>query len=146
MGNELDLDDCASQSPLARKQLADLRELIASMEHHGARLEAALIGGCAPIDICVVAAWMNAELSEGQAARALGLDRLSARILRDKIVAVGIEVFALVNLGGTPESARDAIMAYAARQEPQRVCAHCNTQIIPAGLTECPKCDKPVMP
>lgn len=29
---------------------------------------------------------------------------------------------------------------------PQRVCAHCETQIIPSNLTECPKCDKPVMP
>lgn len=103
-------------------------------------------GGYTLIDACVVAAWMGAELSGGQAMRALGLDRLSARILRDKIVAIGIETFALVQIGDSPESARDAIMAYAARQEPQRVCAHCNTQIIPAGLTECPKCDKPVMP
>lgn len=34
----------------------------------------------------------------------------------------------------------------AAGGESQRVCAHCQTQIIPSGLTECPKCDKPVMP
>lgn len=103
-------------------------------------------GGYTLIDACVVAAWMNAELSEGQAMRALGLDRVSARILRDKIVAIGVEMFALVNIGDSPEAARNAIIAYAARQEPQRVCAHCNTQIIPAGLTECPKCDKPVTP
>ena len=102
-------------------------------------------GGYTLIDACVVAAWMNAELSEGQAMRALGLDRISARILRDKIVAVGVEMFALVNLGGTPESARNAIRDFD-HMEPQRVCAHCQTQIIPAGLTECPKCDKPVMP
>lgn len=70
-------------------------------------------------DACVVAAWMDAELSEGQAARALGLDRVSARILRDKIVGRGCEAFALVNLGGTPESAHNAITAYAAQQEPR---------------------------
>lgn len=76
-------------------------------------------GGYTLFDACVVAAWMDAELSEGQAMRALGLDRVSARILRDKIVAVGVETFALVKIGGTPESARNAMADYAARQEPQ---------------------------
>ena len=102
-------------------------------------------GGYTLIDACVVAAWMNAELSEGQAMRALGLGRISARILRDKIVAIGVEMFALVNLGAAPESARNAIRDFDS-MEPQRVCAHCQTQIIPSGLTECPKCDRPVMP
>lgn len=36
---ELDLDDVVATSPLARNQLAELRELIASMERHGQRLE-----------------------------------------------------------------------------------------------------------
>lgn len=40
----------------------------------------------------IVLAWERAELSEGQAAKALGLDRLSARILRDDLVLAGIRI------------------------------------------------------
>lgn len=50
----------------------------------------------------------------------------------------------MYDLYGSPTPAGDNYERAAVK--PQRVCAHCQTQIIPAGLTECPKCDKPVMP
>jgi gamma-glutamyl phosphate reductase len=41
----------------------------------------------------IMLAWLNADLSEGQAAKALGMDRLSLRIARDDAIAEGIRQF-----------------------------------------------------
>ena len=39
--------------------------------------------------VCIVAAWNAGELSEGQVCRALGIDRIAARELRDSVVEEG---------------------------------------------------------
>ena len=40
--------------------------------------------------VCIVAAWLNGDLSEGQASKALGVDRLGAREWRDSVIAAGV--------------------------------------------------------
>lgn len=40
----------------------------------------------------IVAAWEAGELTEGQAASALGRDRLGARLLREAVIGAGIDL------------------------------------------------------
>lgn len=44
-------------------------------------------------DAQIMLAWLNADLSEGQAARALGLDRVALRERRDAAIAEGMRLF-----------------------------------------------------
>lgn len=41
----------------------------------------------------IMLAWLNADLSEGQASKALGVDRLGLREMRDKAIADGMRLF-----------------------------------------------------
>ena len=41
----------------------------------------------------IMLAWLNADLSEGQASKALGIDRISLRVMRDEAIANGMKVF-----------------------------------------------------
>ncbi len=43
-------------------------------------------------DAVIVLAWEAGELSEGQATKALGTDRLSARERRDELIADGLKI------------------------------------------------------
>lgn len=40
----------------------------------------------------IVLAWLDGSLSEGQVAKVLGVDRLDARDLRERLVARGVEL------------------------------------------------------
>lgn len=41
----------------------------------------------------IMLAWLNADLSEGQVVRALGMDRIALREMRDTAIAEGIRLF-----------------------------------------------------
>ena len=43
-------------------------------------------------NMMVLLAWLNADLSEGQASKALGVDRISLRIMRDGAIAQGLQI------------------------------------------------------
>ncbi len=40
----------------------------------------------------IMMAWLNADLSEGQAARILGMERVALRVMRDDAIAEGIRL------------------------------------------------------
>jgi hypothetical protein len=72
-------------------------------------------------DAVIVLAWERGDLSEGQASKALGLDRLSARIRRDDLVSAGLAMAATlldkrrdVDGGQVKPSRRDIVDAHAA--------------------------------
>ena len=41
----------------------------------------------------ILLAWLNADLSEGQVSKALGIDRVTLRVMRDDAIANGMRLF-----------------------------------------------------